>query len=174
MEISSWNFGWGRIIPPLFWCNEVSEWKSLLLWNASNPVNQVKRGRYLSVLKKYIFDWITPQPLFSVGANFIKNDNISYINISYRRVCFFVSFFVCLFVCLLVCLVVCLFFALFFFVLVFSFIIFFVLFLFLFLFVLCFCFGLLAYFVAYFICLVVCFCCSCLIFNFDSFIFWRR
>ena len=161
MEISSWNFGWGRIIPPLFWCNEVSEWKSLLLWNASNPVNQVKRGRYLSVSKKYIFDWITPQPLFSVGANFIKNDNISYINISYRRVCFFVSFFVCLFAC-------------FFFVLVFSFFIFFVLFLFLFLFVLCFCFGLLAYFVAYFICLLVCFCCSCLIFNFDSFIFWRR
>lgn len=103
MEISSWNFGWGRIIPPLFWCNEVSEWKSLLLWNASNPVNQVKRGRYLSVLKKYIFDWITPQPLFSVGANFIKNDNISYINISYRRVCFFVSFFVWLFACFFLC-----------------------------------------------------------------------
>ena len=109
MEISSWNFGWGRIIPPLFWCNEVSEWKSLLLWNASNSVNQVKRGRYLSVLKKYIFDWITPQPLFSVGANFIKNDNISYINISYRRVCFFVSFFVCLFVSLFVSLFGCLF-----------------------------------------------------------------
>ena len=103
MEISSWNFGWGRIIPPLFWCNEVSEWKSLLLWNASNPVNQVKRGRYLSVLKKYIFDWITPQPLFNVGANFIKNDNIIYINISYRRVCFFVSFFVWLFACFFLC-----------------------------------------------------------------------
>ena len=168
MEISSWNFGWGRIIPPLFWCNEVSEWKSLLLWNASNPVNQVKRGRYLSVLKKYIFDWITPQPLFSVGTNFIKNDNISYINTSYRRVCFFVHFlFVCLLVCLFVCFLLCFFLCWFFILLYF-------LFCFCFYFCLCFCFGLLAYFMAYFICLVVCFCCSCLIFNFDSFIFWRR
>lgn len=79
------------------------QWKkSLWFWKVSNPITQVKRGRDLLVLKKYVFDWITPQPLIAVGANLIKNDNISY-NMSYRHVCFaficlsvyFVGCFVC-------------------------------------------------------------------------------
>lgn len=79
------------------------QWKkSLWFWKVSNPITQVKRGRDLLVLKKYVFDWITPQPLIGVGANLIKNDNISY-NMSYRHVCFaffclsvyFVGCFVC-------------------------------------------------------------------------------
>ena len=109
------------------------QWKkSLWFWKVSNPITQVKRGRDLLVLRKYVFDWITPQPLIAVGANLIKNDNISY-NMSYRHVCFA---FICLSVYFVGCFVC---FALFFFLLL--------LLLLLLLFVLCFCFGL---FVAYF------------------------
>lgn len=110
------------------------QWKkSLWFWKVSNPITQVKRGRDLLVLRKYVFDWITPQPLIAVGANLIKNDNISY-NMSYRHVCFA---FICLSVYFVGCFVC---FALFFFFLL-------LLLLLLLLFVLCFCFGL---FVAYF------------------------
>ena len=105
------------------------QWKkSLWFWKVSNLIIQVKRGRDLLVLKKYVFDWITPQPLIDVGANLIKNDNISY-NMSYRHVCF--AFF-CLSVYFVGCFVC---FAFFFFFLL-------LLLLLLLLFVLCFCFGL--------------------------------
>ena len=133
------------------------QWKkSLWFWKVSNPITQVKRGRDLLVLKKYVFDWITPQPLIGVGANLIKNDNISY-NMSYRHVCFA---FICLSVYFVGCFVC---FALFFFFCCF-----------------CCCYCCYLFYVFVLVCLwlilvdfVYFFSCFCLVFKLDSTIFWR-
>ena len=133
------------------------QWKkSLWFWKVSNPITQVKRGRDLLVLRKYVFDWITPQPLIAVGANLIKNDNISY-NMSYRHVCF--AFF-CLSVYFVGCFVC---FALFFFFCCF-----------------CCCYCCYLFYVFVLVCLwlilvdfVYFFSCFCLVFKLDSTIFWR-
>ena len=134
------------------------QWKkSLWFWKVSNLITQVKRGRDLLVLKKYVFDWITPQPLIGVGANLIKNDNISY-NMSYRHVCFaffclsvyFVGFFFC--------------FAFFFFFFAAVVVVIVVI-----------CFMFLFWFVLWLILVdfVYFFSCFCLVFKLDSTIFWR-
>lgn len=133
------------------------QWKkSLWFWKVSNPITQVKRGRDLLVLRKYVFDWITPQPLIAVGANLIKNDNISY-NMSYRHVCFA---FICLSVYFVGCFVC---FALFFFFCCF-----------------CCCYCCYLFYVFVLVCLwlilvdfVYFFSCFCLVFKLDSTIFWR-